>query len=218
MSIEQDLGYEWRDSNPSEEIALSVILSALFEEDGMCEWMAERTYENEASLTVAENLLRSQYPHLFGQLELLEHTQAGNIFHMLEHPEIADHYYRGATIALLALHASQSPTYEHHDLSKQYLRRFSQLDGIDQERWLIENFDYNKKHTEALRLFILNDYTEGMDVPALELGAMLVGARYAYILTTHFDACYRREVEISWLTRDQESFKGWLAYRQGDYA
>lgn len=209
--------YDWQDPNPSVERGLPFIQSHLFDASGACHWIAQRTYDNENALTLEIQYLRSKYQNFFTLLEHTEYVYAlPAIFNEPDGPELyVDYYQRGATIGLLALINSVDDDIVIADVTDTYLEDVGNLEAIDVDWWLHRFSVYANKHTEQLRGFILKDYllfTESR----VQRTAVLAGAMAAYTWMSHSAACIQREKEICWMTRDDESFEGWLAYRFGE--
>ena len=202
--------YDWWQANPSEEKALPIILSNIYDVGHECHWMSRRNYESDSMFNTLRDYYAQQYPNIFNNLAALAavkaHTPA--VFDDLE--STMNHYYRGAVIALRSLKASTPEDYC-RDITLQYSEHLANLDMLDLEAWLLSMRAATAKHTEQLRGFIEKDY-EWLNEPQYLKTAMHIGAQYAYILMTHNRQCVEREQEIAWMTRDQESYAGWLEY------
>ncbi len=209
-------GYDWWQANPSQEKALPVILGGVFDEGQECAWMKERSYENEQMFHVLEKFYHTKYPRLFTQLAAFAvvraHTPA--IFEDIENT--MKHYNRGAVAAVLSLEASMPLGY-FRDLTPQYAERYVDLDMLDIEAWLLFMRASTTKQTEQLRGFIVHDY-EWLNEPDYLKTAMHIGAQHTYILMAHNRHCVEREQEIAWMTRDDESFEGWIQYIEDNYS
>lgn len=207
--------YDWWQANPSETVALPVILSGIFDEEQECHWMGVRSYENEEMFARVEALYRQEYPNLFNELAAFAVTRAQTpaVFEDVE-PTMA-HYYRGAVMALRSLEASAPEKY-FRDIPPRYSEIIAGLDMIDLETWLLSMRASTVRQTEQLRGFINRDY-QWLDESEYLRTAMHIGAQYTYILVAHSRGCVIREEEIAWMTRDDESFEGWLTYRSIDY-
>ncbi len=174
--------------------------------------MKQRSYAHEAQFDALEQFYKERYPELFTQLSawaaVRAHTPA--VFENVD--ATMHHYYRGAVIAIYALEASVPKTERFSDLSPRYSAHVAELDMIDTESWLLAMRASTVKQTEQLRGFIEHDY-HWINEPEYLKTAMHIGAQYAYILMTHNRHCIEREQEIAWMTRDDESFEGWLEYK-----
>ncbi len=213
MYSEKELGYKWLDINPSQEVASPRVFEFIYQETGDCAWMGRRNYTNEQLLDMEQEQLVYYYPNLFSQLELLlpqsvvDESEVNN-------EETTHYYYRGATIALLSLESSLSPDQHLQDITLPYMEYYTCMDGVDQAWWLFDYARQSAHTTEALRRFLVDKYRSYEDTQQLRM--LIMGARNAFVIATHFLACYEREKELAWMTKDDESFSGWLAYRYGE--
>lgn len=189
-----ELGYEWRQPNPSEQVGLPFIPGFVFDHE--CAWMADRCYASEEMLGCAEELYRSDYPKLFEQLEALAALRARTPSTILNDAErTMRHFYRGAVFAIRALEATG---YDFADLSYHYLERLQSFDGIDLELWAGAMQASSARHTEQLIDFIDGQYDLLVDEPEYLKAAMKIGARSTYALIAHSRACLEREKELAW--------------------
>lgn len=208
--------YDAWQANPSYEVAPPNIDSTIFEEHGSLELLRDRSYENERKLMLVEDAYRKSHPKLFDQLAAMAVVRVQN-------PKIFDdvegtmhHYYLGAVFSLLALEAS-NPQYSFRDLSQAYTQIFVEEDMIGLEQWLLSMRAVTAENTRPIREFISDRYG-WLSEKDYQKTAMHIGAQYAYILMAHSRACTEREKEIAWMTRDDESFEGWLEYRENNYS
>lgn len=192
-----EFGYDLWQANPSKEVALPHILSVVFNEGAECYWMSQRSYQNEEMLAVTEELYRREYPELFRKLSEFSAIKANSALALERDNSTMHHYYRGATIAIRALEASYTDN-RPLDLTMQYSDTLSALDMIDLEHWMNCMTASTAKQTEQLRGFIEVDYQSLTNEASHLKTAMQIGARYAYILLAHHQACLYREAELAW--------------------
>ena len=188
--------YNWQEANPSEEIALPYILSSVFGEDSECGWLAKCTYAREEMLVLTEEMYRQQFPQLFNKLTELAVVRASSALITDYEDRTMPYYYRGAAVALRALEASNSAGFS--DLRLNYTDSLDNLDMIDLTHWLNYMRASTYKQTEQLIGFIEVEYEFLPTDPEHLKTAMQIGARNAYILIAHNDACIKREKEIAW--------------------
>lgn len=202
MELAPQAEYDKWQANPSEEVALPLVLGSVFDKGGSCHWVTERSYASEEMLVCAEEMYRQQFPTLFNELTALSVLRARSPKVLEDPEETMKHYYRGATIALLALEASL-PGVALADVTPQYSEFMAELDQIDLESWMLSMRASTAKQTEQLRGFIEIGYG-WLTEPKYTKTAMHIGAQHCYILMAHSRACVSREQEIAWMMRDAE--------------
>lgn len=208
--------YDVWQQNPSHEVAFPAIESSIFQPGGALELLGERSYDNEAKLEEVEAAYRSIYPKLFDQLAALAVLRARDpsVFNDVE--ATMQHYYRGAVFTLLALEAS-SPEVALRDLSENYANLYVEKDIPTLVKWIRYMQVNTSEIISPLTHFINKEYGWILEGEHLRT-AMHVGTQHTYILLAHSRACIEREKEIAWMTRDDESFEGWLEYRENNYS
>lgn len=211
----ENIYYDWWQANPSETVALPVILSGVYDEGQECYWMGQRSYESEEMFACLEELYRSEYPNLFDEISALAATRAQTPAVFEDVGMTMNHYYRGAVIALRSLEASAPEGY-FADISSKYSGIIASLNMIELESWLLSMRASTVKQTEQMRGFINRDYQWLSEAEYLKT-AMHIGAQITYVLMAHSRGCLLREEEIAWMTRDDDSLEGWLAYRSEDW-
>lgn len=209
--MEKKLGYNFLDYNPSEETPLPVISDRLFQDNGDLAWLGD--YDKYSYLIDVEySNLEQLYPNLMMQLELMSPYFAGSddIWYARES---RCSYKLGSVIGLLSVDNSLPEGHAIIDVTGQYVRSFNDLDGIEMDYWRDMSLRYMKYHYNSMKQFIMNAYCGTIDNRQLDI--ILNSSCNAYMISSHSLACLEREKELAWMTRDDESFQGWLTYRYG---
>lgn len=209
--MENKLGYNFLDYNPSEDTPLPVIDGYLYEKRGALTWLGD--YRKHARLIDMEyDNLSQAYPNLLTHIETLS-AYSVNSDHFKKPTESQRCFEFGAVIGLLSVENSLPDNRRMIDISPQYMEAFSMQDGFEMEHWLNNSSSYVKYQYMNMIKFLTDNYYQTTDAQGFRL--ILDTACNAYIASSHFLACYEREKELAWMTRDDESFQGWLTYRYG---
>lgn len=216
MSFEAESGYNWREANPSQDVALPHVFEFIYRQDGDCNWLTRCNSGNEMLLDMEQDNLSQAYPRLFKQLDKMTvNVILSNSEELLYVEEREKQYWRGVTLALLSIESSLAPDRHISDISEEYLDLMSSMDDIDMESWLNYYAGQSSRHTTALKSMIINAYQEHESQN--DLRCILSGAWHSYAIASHYNACVEREKEIAWAYQNEDSYEGWLAYKQDDH-